>query len=359
MNLAFVLLSPLYNKLNQEKIMKPVMLMNDLHISKDNIEEFNKNWKEALVVASEYKVQYIFIGGDMFTTRAVQSLAPMLAVKDCLEKASEKGFAVHVVNGNHDLVSYDGGHGWCNLYSDIKNVYVHTQPYLYELEGVWLAMFPYYLEDTIMLKVLDEFDKKLHENEISPKDVVLYLHSGIHGALGDFDVPNELSQERLVKYYKVLAGHYHNRTHIKGTNIYYIGSSRANSFGEDDEKGYTILFPDGETEFVQNEVNIRYATEDVVLSELKDWKRNYDSRYKVRLRIHCQSSEVDTVDRDELHSRGVNKIEFTTEKIQTIKAEQSKMEEKFDTKDLQHEYESFCGEKDINSTLGIKYLNQI
>lgn len=339
--------------------MKPVLLMNDLHISKDNIEEFKLNWKEAIETASQFGVQYIFIGGDLFTTRSVQTLAPMDTVRSCFKQASKDGFVFHVVNGNHDLPVYDSAHGWCDQFADIKNVYVHDQPYLFELDRLWLAMFPYYLEDTVMPKVLKEFEHKLKDEQIDRQDVILYLHSGIHGALGDFDIPNELQQEALVGYNKVLSGHYHNRTHITDTDIYYIGASRAHSFGEDSMKGYTILNPDGTTKFIQNEVNIRYATEDVKLTELKDWQRNYDERYRVRLRIHCQSSEVDTVDREELKSRGVNKVDFVTEKIQAIKAEQSGMEEKFDTKNLQQEYKSFCGEKGIDSRVGIGYLDNI
>lgn len=339
--------------------MKPVLLMNDLHISKDNIEEFKKNWNEALTVASKYNAQYIFIGGDIFTTRAVQGLAPMKVVKECLEKAVSTGFIIHIVNGNHDIDVYDDASGWMDLYSSIKSVYIHDQPYLFELEGVWLAMFPYYPEDTVMPKVLTEFDKQLDKRGIKPEDVVMYLHAGIHGALGEFDIPNELPQDILEKYNKVLVGHYHNRTHIKGTRIYYIGASRAHNFGEDEKKGYTILYPDGETAFIQNEVNTRYVTDNIKYSELKEWESEYDERYKVRLRIHCKSSEVDTVDKESLRDNGANKIDFDTEKIQSIEAEQSNMEEKFDTKDLKQEYKVFCGEKDIDSKIGIDYLNRI
>lgn len=339
--------------------MKPVLLMNDLHISKDNIEEFKKNWNEALEVASENDVYHIFIGGDVFTIRAVQSLASILAVKKCFEEAAFNDFVLDVVFGNHDCPTFNEPESWLDIYANIPNVNVRNQPYLYELEGVWLAMFPYYLEDTVMPKVLNKFDDHLLELGIEKKDVILYLHSGIHGALGDFDVPNELPQERLKDYYKVLSGHYHERIHIKGTQIYYIGASRAHSFGENEQKGYTILYPNGETKFVQNQVNIRYVTEDLKLSDLEDWNNTHDSRYKVRLKIHCQSNEVDSVDREKLLANGANKIDFVTEKIQAIQAEQSGMEEKFDTKDLQREYKDFCGEKDIDSRLGIDYLNKL
>lgn len=44
---------------------------------------------------------------------------------------------------------------------------------------------------------------------------------------------------------------------IKGTVIEYIGSSRQHNFGEDEDKGYTLLYSDGSYEFIKNHVNIR------------------------------------------------------------------------------------------------------
>lgn len=337
--------------------MKPVLLLNDLHIAKDNIDEFQKNWGEILLVCSNYKVSTIFIGGDLFDSPTVQTRLPMITVAECLKEAKKAGINVHITPGNHDEADRNSTDSWCDCFSYIASV--HKKPYLFELESCWLAMFPYYLEDTTFPKILKDFETELKIQGIAREDVILYLHAGVHGALGDFDIPNELSQDILKPYKAVLCAHYHNRTHIKGTNVWYIGASRAHTFGEDEEKGYTILYPDGKTEFVKNRANTRYATEDLKLSDLKNWKSHYDERYKVRLVIHCKSNEVDTVDKQELLSRGVNKISFETEKIQAIKAEQSGIDEKFDTRDLQQEYKNFCGEKEIDDRMGIDYLNKI
>ena len=217
-------------------------------------------------------------------------------------------------------------------------------------------MCSYYSEEATMPILLKELDDWIEQHHYSYSDVVVYLHSGVHGALGDFDVPNEIPQELLTKYFRVLCAHYHNRTTIKGTNIEYIGSSRAHNFGEDDQKGYTLFYPNGETLFIQNQVNTRYVTDDVDIEELKGWKKSYSDQYKVRLRIHCKSSEVETIDRDELLGRGADKIEFVTEKIQSVKVEQSKIEEAFDNKSLQIEYKAFSKSKGIDSRFGINYL---
>lgn len=329
--------------------------MNDLHITKDNTLEYEKNWDEALAVCNKYGITKMFIGGDVFTTRSAQSLYPMLVVGQCFHKAAAYGVKeINVAFGNHDCPVYGEDANWLDLYSDIVNV---GKKWVFEEMGEKvLAMCSYYPEETMMPDLLKSLDYWLSENGYSSSDAVVYLHSGVHGALGDFDVPNEIPQNLLTKYFRVLCAHYHNRTVIEGTDIEYIGSSRAHNFGEDDKKGYTLLYPNGETLFVQNEVNTRYVTDDVTLDELGAWRKSYDDRYKIRLRIHCNASEVETIDRDSLMERGANKIEFVTEKIQAIKAEQSNIEEIFDNKNLQMEYEAFCREKVIDSRFGMNYL---
>ena len=332
--------------------------MNDLHIAKDNVLEFEKNWNEALEVCEEYGIKQIFIGGDVFTTRNVQHLTPVMTVMRCLERTTAKGIKTTIAFGNHDCPVYGEQNSWCDVLGYVKGVTVVSDFKVIDLGDKALAMIAYFPEETMMEDKLNELDEYLASENWAYSDIILYIHSGVHGALGDFDVPNEMPQEPLLKYSKVLCAHYHNRTIISDTNIEYIGGSRAHTFGEDEDKGYTLLYADGTTSFVKDEVNTRYVTEDITIKSLSDWKNTYDERYKVRLRIHCKAAEADTVDKDDLLARGANKIEFVTEKLQAIESSQSEMDERFDNKNLQIEYKSFCKEKDIDSRLGIDYLNK-
>lgn len=221
--------------------MKPIaLLINDLHITKDNTLEYERNWNEALRICERYSITKMFVGGDVFTTRSAQSLYPMLMVEQCFHKAVSCGIEVNVAFGNHDCPVCGESHNWLDLYSDIVNV---GKTWLfYETGEKVLAMCSYYPEETMMPDLLKELDEWLDEHGYSYSDAIVYLHSGVHGALGDFDVPNEIPQNLLTKYFRVLCAHYHNRTTIKDTNIEYIGSSRAHNFGEDDQKGYTLLY---------------------------------------------------------------------------------------------------------------------
>lgn len=339
--------------------MKPIaLLMNDLHIAKDNVLEFEKNWNEALEICEEYNIKQIFIGGDVFTTRNVQHLLPVITVMRCLERTATKGIETTIAFGNHDCPVYGERNSWCDVLGYVKGVVIVDNFKVIDLGDRVLAMIAYFPEETMMVDKLRELDEYLASENWAYSDIILYIHSGVHGALGDFDIPNEMPQEPLLKYNKVLCAHYHNRTIIPDTNIEYIGSSRAHTFGEDEDKGYILLYADGTTSFIKNEANTRYVTEEVTIKSLSDWKNIYDERYKVRLRVHCEAAEADTIDKDDLLARGANKIEFVTEKLKAIELSQSEMDERFDNKNLQIEYKSFCKEKDIDSRLGIDYLNK-
>ena len=38
------------------------LLLNDIHVSKDNIPEFQKNWDEALYICDQYGIEDMIIG---------------------------------------------------------------------------------------------------------------------------------------------------------------------------------------------------------------------------------------------------------------------------------------------------------
>ena len=55
-----------------------MLLLNDIHISKDNIPDFSLNWNEALSVCKRMSIQTIVLGGDLFFSRSSQTLDVLL-----------------------------------------------------------------------------------------------------------------------------------------------------------------------------------------------------------------------------------------------------------------------------------------
>ena len=324
------------------------LFINDIHVNKDNIAEFNQNWKEMLSVCKRENIADIVIGGDVFTSRASQTLATLLAVKAALTEAVRQGIYITIGEGNHDKTDQEAIEGYNHLWVGLKGIdVVDTHKALY-WEGCdfCLLLMSYFPENGSFLEKLD----------IAVADTILYIHEGVHGALGDFEIDGELPQEPLLGFKAVVCGHYHNRVKIKKTNIEYIGSSRQANFGEDEEKGYTILYADGSYGFVKNEVNMRYQTIELDAKNVDKYTLDIDDRYRYKVKVRCNERQAKLFDKQKLMDLGFHKVEVVAETDLPKESAAADIQEKYDKQGIKKEYQNYCNENSIDSKLGMKYL---
>lgn len=342
-----------------------LLLLNDIHISKDNIPAFKANWQEAIDICRKMDVKEIAIGGDLFFSRAAQTLDVLLAVHDALLTAAEHGIHVTIAEGNHDKVNQENERGYCHVFDQHSNVLVCDEfvslPLGDDCRFV-LHMMGYFPEDGSFCTRLD----RLKEEALDPKRLnFLYIHEGINGALAQ---PNdkELPAKIFEDFDKVFVGHYHNRTIVDKTRIEYIGSSRQHNFGEDEEKGYTVIYTDGSHEFIKNQANTRYRVIDVAAERaglhLMDELREIDAdgRYKVKVRVHAPQAAMKSVDKAALLDAGATKVELIADDEEMLEVAASSLFEKFDSHRIRETYEEFCREKQIDDVaIGLEYLSKI
>lgn len=342
-----------------------LLLQNDIHISKDNIPAFKANWQEAIDICRKMDVKEIAIGGDLFFSRAAQTLDVLLAVHDALLTAAEHGIHVTIAEGNHDKVNQENERGYCHVFDQYSNVLVCDEYVSLPLGDdcrFVLHMMGYFPEDGSFCTRLD----RLKEEALDPKRLnFLYIHEGINGALAQ---PNdkELPAKIFEDFDKVFVGHYHNRTIIDKTRIEYIGSSRQHNFGEDEEKGYTVIYTDGSHEFIKNQANTRYRVIDVAAERaslhLMDELREIDAdgRYKVKVRVHAPQAAMKSVDKAALLDAGATKVELIADDEEMLEVAASSLFEKFDSHRIRETYEEFCREKQIDDVaIGLEYLSKI
>lgn len=338
------------------------LLINDIHVSKDNIPEFQKNWDEALAICKEREIPEIIVGGDLWQSRSAQTLDTLMAVRQAVIKTTAQGIELTLAEGNHDLVDQESFLGYSHLFSEYPHVQTVDDYMAIEYgDDVVLYVMSYFPESgSFMERLTDIIENDFDKDKYN----ILYIHEGINGALS---VPSddELPTDIFSDFDAVLVGHYHNRCKIKNTRIEYIGSSRQHNFGEDEEKGYTILYDDGSYEFVKNQVNVRYKVIDLAMNdvndkligELNDIKE--DGRYRVKARISCEQSEASGIDKQKLLEAGASKVEIVTERIEARQIAAQSLDKKFDKTGIKQEYENFCSEKVIDARMGLQYLDKI
>lgn len=336
------------------------LLMNDMHISKNSIVEFQKNWDEALEICIQRQIPEIIIGGDLWLSRSSQSLDVLLTVQQAILKANSINISLTIAEGNHDLVDQESLAGYSHIFEAHNNVHV-IGDYMIKNYGYDVSLFimSYFPETGSFTK---RYTEMLNQHYDPERYNLLYIHQGINGAIktaNDKELPSSLFED----FNAVLVGHYHDRCVIHDTNIEYIGASRQHNFGEDEEKGYTILFDDGTYEFVKNQVNTRYCVvhtnfNDICpqfYSELK----HIDDLYKIKVCVNCTSKDAGLVDKSKLlEIDGVVKVEIITEDTQ-ITSEDIGVDFRFDKEGVQHEYQLFCEQKGINHKTGLNYLKRV
>ena len=346
----------------KEKNYPCLLLLNDIHVSKDNIPEFTANWREALDICRTMNIRDIALGGDLFLSRAAQTLDVLLAVHDALLLAAEYGMRVTMINGNHDKVNQESPRGYCHIFDQHDNVLV-ADDYIAlpcpDGQRFILHMVAYFPEN-------GSFPEKLERVRLDPERLnYLYIHEGINGALSQ-PSDNELPVHLFEAFDKVFVGHYHNRCIIPKTQIEYIGSSRQHNFGEDEEKGYTVIYTDGTHEFIKNKVNTRYKVLDVsaertglhLMDELREI--DADGRYKVKVRVHAPQAAMKSVNKAALLEAGATKVELVADDEELLEASSSSLFEKFDSRRIRETYEEFCREKQIDEVaVGLEYLSKI
>lgn len=338
------------------------LLINDIHVSKDNIAEFQMNWDEALEICESQGISSIIVGGDMWHSRSAQSLDILMAVRNAVIKATSKGLELTIAEGNHDKIDQESLLGYSHLFSEYPNVYVVDDYTIIDIsDDVVLYVVSYFPENGSFANRIQALSEKLE----SDKKNILYIHEGIRGGLATAS-DDELPASLFSKFDTTLVGHYHNRQKVANTNIEYIGSSRQHNFGEDEEKGYTILYDDGSYEFVKNEVNLRYMVIDVELADMDEAFFNRlqeikeSGRYKVKVRVSCSSQESASVDKQKCLDSGATKLEFVTEQTAINLSEGQDFSKKYDKAGIKQEYINFCADKAIsNVEMGLNYLNKI
>lgn len=348
--------------MQKEEIYPCLLLLNDIHVSKDNIPEFTANWREALDICRRMNIRDIALGGDLFLSRAAQTLDVLLAVHDALLSAAECGMRVTMINGNHDKVNQESERGYCHVFDRHPGVLV-ADDYIAlpcpDGQRFVLHMVAYFPEN-------GSFPDKLGKVRLDPDRLnYLYIHEGINGALSQ-PSDNELPVSLFEEFDRVFVGHYHNRCIIPGTRIEYIGSSRQHNFGEDEDKGYTVLYNDGTHEFVKNRANTRYRVMDVpvekagirLTNELSEIRA--EGRYKVKVRIHGRAAQLPNIDKRALFEAGASKVELLPEEVQAEAFAEGDLLERYDREKISESYREFCALRHIEDPeYGLMYLSQI
>ena len=335
--------------------------LTDTHANNNNLDLQESIWLQATRVCKELKIKHICHGGDWVTSRKAQSLAVlehMVWIKDLLKK---NNIDLIGITGNHDKTNQESVFAYPNLL-DEECFSIIEESYCMNISAKVDIYFISYFPE------LGSFKERFENIRIMDpkKKSILVCHQGINGGLShkNATINKELPTGMFDAFDTVLVGHYHNRNlveHDGDNDIWYTGSTYAANYGEDNDKGFTIIYDDGSIEFHQTDFP-RYETISVDVTEIDGkWlsttkKHIASTGTNVRVIVTGDESELKKVKKQKFSDIGVKKLQLNIDSVGLIDPRGSATYVSLDKETVRREYSKFCVSQEIDSYFGISYL---
>jgi exonuclease SbcD len=344
--------------------MKPIgIIITDTHLHKDNIDQVKDIFRQTIELCLDRGIKKIFHAGDIFTSRTGQPLAVLLAWHDILEMVGSKLIEMIAIPGNHDKTDLESENSFLDPFSSHLNFNVFTKQTLIFEDKINICMLPYFKETGSYLDKLSILNSMI---ETQGKKVnILITHTSVTGVRNNdgSQVDGPVSSDLFKKFHSVFVGHYHNKQKV-GNNIYYIGSSHPQNYGEDNDKGVTVLNDDGSHEFIKlsfpeyhkYEINIE-KLDAKTIKQLKEEKNK--SNDNIRIILTGDSNKLKSFDRSLLLDIGLDCKLKSDEVVKQVESAINDEFISFDQSGILGAFKEFCKENKLKEKEGLKYLTKI
>jgi exonuclease SbcD len=336
--------------------------LTDTHAHDNNLALQESIWKQAISICEEKDIKKIYHFGDWVTARKAQSLEVLEHLSWIKDTIFDNDLSLIGISGNHDKTNQESIFAYPNL---LKDEGFHVVEYGYQdniSDNISVWFLPYFPEKGTYKDRVEAMKKQLDPNKTN----VLITHVGINGGLAheNATVNKEVPADLFIGFDIVLVGHYHNRNKIdfNEVDIHYVGSPFAANFGEDNEKGFTIIYDDGSIEFI-NANFPRYETIEIEVEAIDGkWlsqtkKHIKESGSNVRVIVSGDESELKKIKKQKFSDIGVRKLKLNSESVAIRNEDNKVVFVNLDKKTVIKEYKKFSVNQEIDSELGLEYLN--
>lgn len=276
-----------------------VVLIADNHCKKENLDVIRSIYKQVADKCIELGVKRVIDLGDVFNDRSGQNLLCTLTVKNHYKNRYAKlGIRIDLIDGNHDRPNLDADDSYLDVWDETDFYKVHKNNSYVDIKNCRFHFIAYYKSPEIYLSYL----LQAIENRNPDKLNFLCTHASINGVRNNDGtlVDSDLDTAFFRRFIKVFVGHYHDAQVIDDI-VHYIGSTHQGNFGEDDNKGLTVLYDDGSTQHFK--LNFpKYIKEYVKVSESKKLQKllehhsKQSGQDKIRFILQGSQSEIESID---------------------------------------------------------------
>lgn len=330
------------------------IISTDWHIKTDNKESILSIVEQEIALAQERGVGTILWLGDVFDSRTSQSQELLTLVDSILNMYHLAGLTVHCIPGNHDKTDYGDDRSFLTVFKYHPNFHLHEEPDVVYFGAVKFWFMPFYRQDVY----LEKFQQCMPLGQC-----VLFSHTAIQGSINNdgSKVESSINASLFKGFEKVFLGHYHNRQQ-PAKNIFHLPSVQQNNFGEDEDKGFTVLYDDLSFESVKSvfkpyrEIVVDART--VTSEELAELSKSSIDGVNLRLTFIGDQQAVKKIDRKKFSAVGIN-VQVKYDDIDVEDTDESHGITVLDGSSISELFENFCKEKGYDYAKGYKLLKEI
>ena len=341
------------------------VISTDWHLKKENISQIKDLFLQKCLLANQIGAKELFCLGDVFDSRIAQRQEVLTAFGEMLDLLVKYDLDLTIIPGNHDKTDYTSKESFLSPFKH------HRKLFLVELMGcaplgnnIHCYFIPFFDQSIWIEKFNELVNDPNHFDVNDGKMKMLFTHIAVTGSRNNDGtlVSSGISTKMFDGFSKVFSGHYHDQQKI-GNNFYHISSIQQNNFGEDQDKGFTVLYDDGSHELIHSNfrkfINIKFDLDNDDYLKIINSKELYDTvNNNIRFTVKGSENKLKTINKEEFLSAGID-IKLINKEVEEtlIIAEQEIVE--LNSSIIKEEFEKFCEKENLNTEDGLKYLKQI
>ncbi len=316
----------------------------------DNISEIKDLISQAIDEAKRLNFDTIYILGDVFDSRKSQSLKVLEGWMEVLNLGHKKGIVFRCIPGNHDKPSYKEERSYLDLYAGHPSFQLTRDFEVYMYDDYVIHMIPFFDEGGVYFKYLNKSFEVIED--MFDKNHILLTHIAVSGVKNNDGsvIDNDLTYKSFRVFERVFIGHYHNYQEFD--NIVYFGSIKQKDFGEDNKKGFTIVYTDGSWEQIRPlykeykvvKIDLDKSTQTEIDTFFDKHQNSFDH---VRFKFIGNKEQIKSINKTKYEEVGID-VKYE-QKDPTVNLDYTELQEfkGFDKKAIKKEWKSFSQINDI------------
>jgi hypothetical protein len=302
----------------------------------------------------ENKIDILINNGDFFHSRSHQTQEVLTTANLMLEVIHEAGIR-HIINvGNHDRQSYFKSESFLDSFRFHPGVELYDGKITdLQIGGHKVSLSPFF-DDSILVPMIDE-----HEGG----DLLLGHWEMLGSAhLGKVSEKTTITPKTLKKFKKVYLAHFHNHQEIT-KDIVHLPSLRQNSFGEDANKGFSIIYDDLSYSIVpgvfKKFTKFVLDINELTIEDIKELVETHrGSEDTVRFEFTGDETKLRALDLELFSGTGIDVKKKFSKKYKEETTVKPTLIKKFDRNQIEESFKEFCEEKGYDYGEGVVMLDE-